>query len=281
MARALVPNERSAKAAILYGRSASIKRCRVLDRHRLRTPTDYGRDCVRKLVTGLAGYPIVIVSGLAVGIDGMAHEAAMDVGLKTVSFPGSGLNPNVLYPPEHFGLSERIISAGGCLLSEFDHDQIGYYYIFPQRNRLMAGISRATLIIEGRLKSGSLITTKQAFEYNRSVLAVPGSIYNPLSDGPNMLLHTPSALAVSSPKDILEELGFEVSDSPPTISPERIAALNTLSQDIIRALDTCPKNKDKLCRDLGIHMIELNPLISFLEIDGFVKTNGNMVRRVR
>ncbi len=246
-----------------------------------RTPTDYGRDCVHRLVTGLAGYPIIIVSGLAVGIDGLAHEAALEAGLKTVSFPGSGLNWDAIYPSQHRALADRIISAGGCLLSEFKHEQMGTYWSFPQRNRLMAGISQATLIIEGKLKSGSLITTKQAFDYNRSVLAVPGSIDNPLSAGPNMLLHTPSALAVSSPKEILEELGFEADESAPSISPERLAALDPLSRRIVEALENRPTNKDDLCRDLGMPMTELNPLISFLEIDGLVRTNGNMVRRVR
>jgi DNA processing protein len=246
-----------------------------------RTPTDYGRDCVAKLVKGLAGYPIIIVSGLAIGIDGLAHEAALEVGLKTISIPGSGLDWNMLYPYRHRALADRIISSGGCLLSEFKNEQTGTFWSFPRRNRLMAGISQATLIIEGRLKSGSLITTKQAFEYNRSVLAVPGSIDNPLSEGPNMLLHTPSALAVSSGKDILEELGFEVDESAPTISPERLATLDPLSQRIIQALEKRPTNKDNLCRDLNLPMTELNPLISFLEIDGLVKTNGNVVRRVR
>jgi len=246
-----------------------------------RTPTDYGRDCVHKLVTGLAGYPIIIVSGLAIGIDGLAHEAALEVRLKTISFPGSGLNWSTIYPYQHRDLANRIISAGGCLLSEFKHEQTGTFWSFPQRNRLMAGCSQATLIIEGKLKSGSLITTKQAFDYNRSVLAVPGSIDNPFSAGPNMLLHTPSALAVSSSKDILEELGLEASESPPVISPERLAALDPVSRQIIQALETGQLNKDNLCRDLNLPMTALNPLISFLEIDGLVRTNGNVVRRVR
>jgi DNA processing protein len=143
----------------------------------------------------------------------------------------------------------------------------------------MAGISKATLIIEGRLGGGSLITTTQAFGYNRSVLAVPGSIDNPLSAGPNMLLRAPSAVAVTCPKDILEELGFEVSEAPPKISPERLAALDPFSRRIIESLETKHMNKDNLCRELGITMQELNPLISFLEIDGLVRTNGNVVRR--
>ena len=245
-----------------------------------RTPTDYGRDCVHKLVTGLAGYPIIIVSGLALGIDGLAHEAALEVGLKTISIPGSGLDWNTLYPYRHRPLADRIISAGGCLLSEFKYDQVGTLWSFPRRNRLMAGISQTTLIIEGRLDSGSLITTTQAFGYNRSVLAVPGSINNPLSAGPNMLLRTPSATAVTCSRDILEELGFEVSDLPPKISPERMATMDPLSRRVIEALEIGSMNKDNLCRNLCIPMTELNPLISFLEIDGLVKTNGNVVRSI-
>jgi DNA processing protein len=245
-----------------------------------RTPTDYGRDCVHQLITGLAGYPIIIVSGLAVGIDGLAHEAALEVGLKTISFPGSGLNWDAIYPYQHHALADRIISASGCLLSEFKHEQEGTFWSFPQRNRLMAGCSQATLIIEGKLKSGSLITTKQAFDYNRSVLALPGAINNPLSAGPNMLLRTPSAIAITCSKDILEELGLEVSESLPIISPERLATLDPVSRKIIQALETGQLNKDNLCRDLNLPMTELNPLISFLEIDGLVRTNGNVVRRV-
>jgi DNA processing protein len=245
-----------------------------------RTPTDYGRDCVHQLVTGLAGYPIIIVSGLAVGIDGLAHEAALEVGIKTISFPGSGLNWDAIYPSQHRALANRIISSGGCLLSEFKHEQTGTFWSFPQRNRLMAGCSQATLIIEGKMKSGSLITTKQAFDYNRSVLALPGAINNPFSAGPNMLLRTPSAIAITCSKDILEELGLEASESLSIISPERLAALDPVSRQIIQALETGQLNKDNLCRDLGIPMHELNPLISFLEIDGLVRTSGNVVRRV-
>lgn len=245
-----------------------------------RTPTDYGRDCVHKLIAGLAGYPIIIVSGLAIGIDGLAHEAALEAGLRTISFPGSGLNRNAIYPSQHRALADRIISAGGCLLSEFKHEQGGTLWSFPQRNRLMAGISQATLIIEGRLKSGSLITTKQAFDYNRSVLALPGSIDNPLSAGPNMLLHTPSAMAVTCSDDILKELGFEPRDPNGTvISPERLAALDPLSRKIFDSVALGPQNKDNLARGLSLPMMEVNALVSLLEVDGLVKTRGNVVRR--
>lgn len=245
-----------------------------------RTPTDYGRDSLKRLVGGLKGYPIVIVSGLALGCDGLAHEAALAAGLKTISFPGSGLNRKRLYPAQHRGLADRILEAGGCLLSEFHHDQEGTDWTFPQRNRLMAGCSQATLIIEGKLKSGSLITTRLAFDYNRSVLALPGAIDSPLSAGPNMLLRTPSAVAITCSEDILQELGLELHEPSAAISPERLAALDPVSRGIVEKLGAGKMNKDNLCRELSLPMTELNALVSFLEIDGFVRTNGNVVRRV-
>jgi DNA processing protein len=243
-----------------------------------RTPTDYGRDSVRKLILGLRGYPIIIVSGLAFGIDSLSHEAALEAGLRTVSFPGSALSSAVLYPFQHHSLADRIIGAGGCLLSEFSEFG-GGRWMFPQRNRLMAGIAKATLIIEARLKSGSLITTRLAHDYNRSVLAVPGSINNPLSAGPNMLLRTPTAAAITCAEDILAELGLEAHD-PAIIPPERLAALDPDSRRILERLLPGPANKDLLCHELNFSMSDLNTLISLLEIEGLIKTSGNIIRRI-
>ncbi|MDE2188117.1 MAG: DNA-protecting protein DprA [Patescibacteria group bacterium] len=245
-----------------------------------RQPTDYGRDCVFKLIEGLANYPITIVSGLAHGIDGLAHEAALKVGLKTLAFPGSGLARHIIYPAAHLNLADRIIDAGGCLLSEWGKYQEGTDWSFPRRNRLMAGISKVTVIIEGRLKSGSLITTTLAHDFNRTVMAVPGPINSPFSAGPNMLIKTPTAIPVTSSDDILVELGFEPRPIGEMISPERIAALDPTSQKIMRLLLSGQTNKDRLCRELDIPIHELNPLLSFLEIDGMVKSSGNMVRRL-
>ncbi|NCU28960.1 MAG: DNA-protecting protein DprA, partial [Candidatus Moranbacteria bacterium] len=138
-----------------------------------RNYTSYGKDICEKLIKGLKGYPIVIVSGLALGIDSIAHKMALSVGLKTIAFPGSGLSDKAIYPKTNIFLAQEIIENDGCLISEFEPDFISTLYSFPQRNRLMAGMSKAVLIIEAEEKSGTLITARLALDYNKDVLAVP------------------------------------------------------------------------------------------------------------
>src|SRR5574344_927429 len=150
--------------------------------------TSYGKDVCEKLISGLRGYDITIVSGLALGIDSIAHKTALDSGLKTIAVPGSGLDESVLYPSTHKQLAEKILENGGALISEFEPNFRATPYSFPQRNRIMAGISHAVLVIEAETKSGTLITSKFATEYNRDVLTVPGSIFSKNSEGPNMLI---------------------------------------------------------------------------------------------
>ncbi len=166
----------------------------------------YGEKVCKELIQGLKGYDICIVSGLAIGIDSIAHKAALDSGLKTIAFPGSGLDTSVIYPLRHRDLAQEIVDRGGALISEFSPLQKAMKWTFPQRNRLMAGISQAVLIIEAERKSGTLITSKYATEYNRDVGAVPGDIYSPLSEGPHMLIRL-GATPITSSKDILELLG--------------------------------------------------------------------------
>src|SRR3989344_5631738 len=136
--------------------------------------TNYGREAVERIIGGLAGYPICIVSGLAMGIDAIAHRVALDAGLPTVAIPGSGLDSSVIYPRSNLALAREIIENGGALLSEFAPDLRAAPWTFPQRNRIMAGISQSTLVIEAEEKSGTLITARLAFDYNRNVFAVPG-----------------------------------------------------------------------------------------------------------
>ncbi len=189
-----------------------------------RTHSPYGREACRKIILGLQGQPVVIVSGMAIGIDSLAHETALEAGLKTVAFPGSGLSPEVLYPPSRRNLAERIIASGGALISPFSKDQTGAIWTFPTRNRLMAGMSHATLIVEGRKGSGTLGTATYATELNRNVLIVPGSIFSELSYGPLMLMKE-GATPVTSAEEVLEELSFsEDRLAKVARSPERLAA---------------------------------------------------------
>lgn len=189
-----------------------------------RTPSSYGIETCRKLILELQGQPVVIVSGMAIGIDSIAHEAALDAGLKTIAFPGSGLSPDVLYPPSRRNLAERIVDSGGALISSFKPDQAGAPWTFPVRNRWMAGMSHAVLIVEGMKGSGTLGTATYATELNRNVLIVPGSIYSELSYGPLLLLKE-GATPVTCAAEIMEELTFtEERVAKVARSPERLAA---------------------------------------------------------
>jgi DNA processing protein len=143
-----------------------------------RACTNYGEQVVRYLIDGLRGYPVVIVSGMAYGIDALAHKAALDAGLPTVAVPGSGLDWKVIYPRANVNLAHEILEKGGALLSEFDPEIKAADWTFPKRNRIMAGLCRATLVIEAKEKSGSLITAKLCADYNRDLLVVPGNIFS-------------------------------------------------------------------------------------------------------
>src|SRR3989338_1071114 len=174
--------------------------------------TTYGKDAVKKLINGLRGYPIAIVSGLAVGIDSLSHEAALDAGLCAVAFPGSRISEEAFFPPTSLKLAQKIIESGGCILSEFEPDFKAAYYTFPMRNRLVAGLSKAALIIEAQEKSGTLITARMALDYNREVLAVPGTINSLYSKGTNKLIRN-GATPITCSDDILEALGFKIDNA--------------------------------------------------------------------
>jgi DNA processing protein len=167
--------------------------------------TEYGRRATESIIAGLSGYDVVIVSGLAFGIDAVAHRAALKHNIPTVAIPGSGLDLSGVYPRAHRGLAEEILKKGGVLLSEYKDGTKIYPSNFPARNRIMAGISVATLIIEAKERSGTLITARLALEYNREVFAVPGSIFSDSSVGTNSLIRD-GASPVQSAHDIIEEL---------------------------------------------------------------------------
>ncbi len=232
----------------------------------------YGADACRELIRGLAGYNICIVSGLALGIDSIAHEAALLVGLHTIAFPGSGLDPEVIYPERNHGLARRILAAGGALLSEFEMNFQATPWSFPQRNRLMAGIAHATLVIEAKEKSGTLITARFATEFYRDVFAVPGPIFSVLSVGPNDLIKDGAAIIRNS-DDILYALGIRKKESIGDDTKESFVSC-TPEEKILLNLLSAPLSKDELCQRLemehSIGIQEANILISMMELSGFI-----------
>jgi len=254
-----------------------IEDCSVLAIVGSRKHTAYGKDVVTSLVRGLRGYPIVILSGLALGIDGLAHKAALDAGLRTVAVPGSGLNWNVLYPRNHEGLAKHILEAGGGLLSEFTPDTPAAPWTFPRRNRIMAGLADAVLIIEAEEQSGTLITARLAMEYNRDVLAVPGPITSTTSRGPNALIRD-GAVPILSPTDILDALGISAHETQ-THDPELLSSLSEKERAAYLLLSE-PLERDALFSSLELLPEKGNILLLELEMKGLIRTHGGVVMRV-
>lgn len=230
--------------------------------------TSYGKDICEKIIEGLKGYPIVIVSGFAIGLDTIVHKKAMQVGLRTMVFPGSGLSEKAIHPKSNIYLMKEIVSHDGCLVSEYQPDMGAALWTFPLRNRLMAGISCAVLIIEAEDRSGTLITARLATEYNRDVLAVPGSVFSPNSRGTNRLIRQ-GATPITCSEDVLEALGFENKKE----EDKQARLFEDLSNDekkVIKILRE-PMSRDDLIRELNMRTSEANTLLSIMEIKGIIK----------
>ncbi len=229
--------------------------------------SEYGKAICEKLIEGLSGYSITIVSGLALGIDSIGHKAALKAGLPTIAIPGSGLSEKVLYPSSHRNLAKEIIENGGCLISEFDDDHEAYPHDFPRRNRIVAGMSHATLIIEAELQSGTLITSKLATEYNRDVLTVPNSIFSKTSEGPHMLLRL-GATPITSSADIISALGLTPHDN--LFEKRDYKNCSTDEHEIISLLSE-PRSRDEIIRLIGKPVYATQTVLATMEIKGLIE----------
>jgi DNA processing protein len=168
--------------------------------------TTYGKEITANLVAGLVSAGFVITSGLALGVDGMAHQTTIDCNGKTIAVLGAGVE--VVYPREHADLYRKIIATGGAIISEVAPEKFVAKGIFPARNRIISGLSQALLVTEGAIDSGSLITARAALDQGREVFAVPGPINSPMAEGTNYLLKQGAKL-VTGVGDILEEMGIQ------------------------------------------------------------------------
>lgn len=237
--------------------------------------TTYGKDSVRKLILGLKGYNIAIVSGLAMGIDALSHEAALEAGLTCVAFPGSGISESAFFPPTSIDLAHRIVKAGGCIVSEFPPEMKSTNYMFPMRNRLVAGLSKAALIIEAEEKSGTLITARMALDYNKDVLAVPGNINSPNSVGTNKLIKN-GATPITCSDDILEALGFKIDNET-----KQATLFDNATKEEKQVLELLrePIERDELIRLMKMETGPANAMLSVMEIKGLIKEELGEIRR--
>lgn len=240
-----------------------------------RNYSDYGKQVVETLLRGLSGYDVAVISGLALGIDSLAHRAALDAGLYTLAVPGSGLDDSVLYPRRHRVLAGEILESGGGLLSEFEPMFTATNWSFPQRNRIMAGLAHAVLVVEATQKSGTLITSRLATDYNRDVLTVPGSIFSEGTEGPHMLIRL-GAVPITSPGDILEALGIEArarqeAKHSANLTSEEMQVLQLLSE---------PKERDGIIRELTMDVSSANVLLMKMEMNNLIKNDNNIIRKM-
>lgn len=236
-----------------------------------RRATNYGNEVTRMITTDMARQKIVIVSGLALGIDGVAHEAALDAHGITVAVLGSGVDEHTIYPASHRRLAERIIASGGALVSEYPPGFKPTQYSFPARNRIIAGLSRGTLVTEAPTTSGALITAKHALDYNRDVFAVPHPITSPTGQGGNSLIRM-GAILVQEAANILETMHITWLPEQPMETP----ILNEIESKVITILSRIGIHIDQIAILANLPPTVVMGTLTLLEMRGLVKNAGGM-----
>lgn len=234
--------------------------------------TYYGQQIIEKLIPPLVKNGLLIVSGLAVGIDSLAQIETLKAGGRTIAVIGSGLDKKSIYPLQNLLLAEQIVKTGGAIVSEFPPGTKPLPQNFPQRNRIIAGLSQGTLVIEANKKSGSLITARYALDEGREVYAVPGNIFSPTSDGPNSLIKS-GAKPVFSTDDILESYGV-FNETKEEKTAKDFSQFNQAEREILEKLSCEPIPVDELTRLTKLDMKNINSTLSILEIKNAVKNVG-------
>ncbi len=253
--------------------------------------TPYGREMTKRIASGLADAKVAVFSGLARGIDGTAHRAALDAGGRTVAVVGGGLDS--IYPAEHEQMALEMVNSGGAIVSEYPVGVRPKPEHFPRRNRVISGLTRGVVVVEAARKSGAMLTVKWALEQDREVFAVPGSVLSVNSEGPNWLIQQGAKLTTSH-IDVLDELGI----TPPepvltdSASVNREPAQGELGVDSLARKNNgtdienrvhehlasvgAPCHVDEIVRSLSSPVAEVNSALSVLELKGIVDEVGPM-----
>lgn len=238
-----------------------------------RALSSYGKEVLPAFVEPLSRSGLVIVSGLAQGIDALAHQFTLRAGGETIAVLGCGLDQ--VFPKINSGLAKKILASGGLLTSEYPIGALPYKQHFPARNRIIAGLCLGVFVIESRNPGGALITARYALEANREVFALPGPVNRPTSQGTNSLIQQGAKL-VSTADDILEELALP-------LAKEKLANVNVTVEErkVLNILETEPLHIDTIIKEAKLEPATLNALITSLELKGAVKnTGGNVYMRV-
>lgn len=226
----------------------------------------YGQAVTEKFASELASQGVVVVSGLAFGVDAAAHRAALSAGGLTAAVLPGGAGD--IYPRSHRGLAEQILQCGGAIIYEHPPGTPAYKWNFIGRNRIVSGISHALLITEASVKSGTMHTARFALEQGKDVFAVPGNITSPTSEGTNNLIRSGASLA-ASPSDILEALGIRSAarKQPRSSDPAEQCILDLLGADVADGADVLERS--------GLPVERFNQTLTMLEITGRIRALGN------
>ena len=235
-----------------------------------RRATSYGSEAAGELAGGLARNRITVVSGLARGIDGIAHRAALDAGGRTIAVLGSGVD--VIYPPDHVHLAHDV-ATHGALVSDYPLGTQPDARNFPARNRIISGLSLGVLVVEGSEDSGSMITADYALEQGRDVFAVPGTIFAPRSSGTNRLIQQ-GAKMVTNVQDILEELNL--TQASQQMEVRSLLPDNPTEEALLLQLSAEPRHMDEIVRATGLPTSDVSATLAMMELKGMVRQVGNM-----
>jgi len=232
-----------------------------------RKPTPYGKEVTYQLARDLAEAGVVIVSGLALGVDGIAHRAALDVGGTTIAVLASGVD--IIYPAVHKSLASDILKSGGAIMSEYEPGIAARNFQFLARNRIVSGLSDAVIVTEAASRSGTLATVAHALDQGREVFVVPGNITSPMSAGCNALLKQ-GAHPVTCADDILEVI------APQLLKGQQTLALgNTeLETRIIQLIRSGIRDGDELQAESGVEASEFSQSLTMMEINGSIRALG-------
>lgn len=233
-----------------------------------RKPTSYGKEATFNLAYNLAKKGIVVISGLAYGIDAVAHRAALDAGGITIAVLANGLD--TIYPASHLQLAKEIIAKGGAIISEYPAGVSARDYQFLARNRLVSGLADAVVVTEAAARSGTLSTINHALDQNREVFAVPGNINSLLSVGPNSILQQGAHVALSA-QDIITVI------APDTVAKQTILPLerNSIESTIVSLIEQGTTDTELIQRTSGIPHSNILQSLTLLEIAGTIKRTSD------
>lgn len=233
-----------------------------------RALTDYGRRATPEIVPDIARGGFTVVSGLAAGIDTLAHRAALDAGGRSIAVLGCGVDDPTIFPQQNLKLAHKILETGGAVVSEYAPGTHGNKISFPQRNRIISGLSKGVLVVEADVQSGALITAHHAIEQNRDLFCVPGQIYAKYSQGTNFMIKKGAKL-VASAADILEEYDIELDKQPRIIKGD-----NPTEDKILAVLASEPLTGDDIIRQTGLETSQVNVALVLMELNKKIKSLG-------